>query len=96
MITKVDERYNAGLTIHAGKSTIIEVPFTSNPQPKVNWQFNNQRLPEPTRITEETIYNMTALTISRAKRTDTGTYSVGLENTNGKAILAVKVKVIGK
>lgn len=92
----IDEKYKTGLTINAGKSAIIEVPFTGNPQPKVIWEFNGQQLPDPTRIKEETIYNMTALTISRAKGSDAGTYSVALENPNGRAMFSVKVKVIGK
>lgn len=96
MIGFVDEKYKTGLTINAGKSAVVEVPFTGNPQPKVTWQFNGQQLPDPTRIKEETIYNMTALTISRAKGSDAGTYSLSLENPNGRAMLSVKVKVIGE
>jgi hypothetical protein len=67
------------------------------PQPKVTWQYNGQTpLPDPKRTTAETIYNMTALTLSRVKRSDAGTYSLILDNPSGKATLSVKVKVIGK
>ena len=38
---------------------------------------------------------MTALTISRARRSDSGTYSLCLENANGKATVDIKVKVLG-
>ncbi len=92
----VSDKYKDTLVIHVNKTAIIEVPFTGNPQPSVKWQFNNGRLPDVTRTTDETIYNMTALTISRAKRSDSGTFSLTLENSSGKATLSVKVKVIGK
>ena len=77
---------------------MIEVPFTGNPQPKVSWRFNDENLPEQTRVTVETIYNMTALTIGRARRSDTGTYSVALENANAndKAIFAIDITVVGR
>jgi hypothetical protein len=91
----MDERYKDVLIIHANKSAIVEIPFTCNPQPSVNWTFNGKRLPDPRRTTEETIYNMTALTISRARRSDSGTYSLCLENPSGKATVDIKVKVLG-
>ena len=72
------------------------MPFTGSPQPKVTWTYNNGRLPDPRRTTDETIYNMTALTISRAKRSDAGNYMLTLANSSGKDSLTVKVNVIGK
>ena len=93
---KVSESYAAGLTLHAGKSTIIEVPFTGAPQPNVTWKWNGQQLPDPTRITAQTLHNVTTLTLNRVERSDAGTYNVVLENNSGKATFAVKVKVIGK
>ena len=47
-------------------------------------------------MTHETIYNMTALTINRSERDDTGSYSVVLENPSGKVTATVKVQVIGE
>ena len=47
-------------------------------------------------MTHETIYNMTALTVSRAERGDTGSYTVAIENPHGKVSATVKVQVIGE
>ena len=47
-------------------------------------------------MTHETIYNMTALTVSRAERGDTGSYTVVIENPHGKVSATVKVQVIGE
>ena len=92
----MDDKFADELVIICNKSAIVEVPFTGSPQPKVVWKYNNKSLPDLMRTTSETIYNMTALTISRAKRTDTGTYSLDLENKHGKATVNIRVKVIGK
>ena len=93
---QADNLYSDDLIIQCNKSAIIEIPFTGSPQPKVVWKYNNKSLPDFTRITSETIYNMTALTISRSKRTDTGSYSLSLENKHGSATITIRVQVIGK
>ena len=93
---KLSENYGAGLTLHAGKSTVVEVPFTGAPQPSVTWKWNGQQLPDPTRTTAQTLHNATALTLNRVQRSDAGTYNLLLENSAGKATFAVKVKVIGE
>jgi len=96
VLGKLSENYAAGLTLHAGKSTIIEVPFNGAPQPSVTWKWNGQKLPDPTRTTAQTLHNMTTLTLNRVERSDAGTYTLLLENNAGKATFAVKVKVIGE
>jgi len=96
VLGKLSESYAAGLTLHAGKSTIIEVPFTGAPQPSITWKWNGQKLPDPTRTTAQSLHNMTTLTLNRIERSDAGTYTLLLENNAGKATFAVKVKVIGE
>jgi len=96
VLGKLSENYASGLTLHAGKSTIIEVPFSGAPQPAATWKWNNQQLPDPTRTTAQTLHNVTSLTLNRVQRSDAGTYSLLLENNTGKATFAVKVKVIGE
>jgi len=95
VLGKMSENYASGLTLHAGKSTVIEVPFTGAPQPSVTWKWNGQQLPDRTRTTAQTVQDATALTLNRVQRSDAGTYSVLLENGSGKATFSVKLKVIG-
>ncbi len=95
VIPKLD-KYKDAITILAGKSTIIEVPFSGAPQPSVTWHFNGGRLPDANRTTVETIYNYTTLTINRARLSDAGKYSLTLDNKHGKVTLEVKVKVLGE
>jgi len=97
VVGKLAENYAAGLTLHAGKSTIVEVPFTASPQPSVTWRWNGQQpLPDPTRTTVQTLHDVTSLTLNRVQRSDAGTYSLLLENSSGKATFTVKLKVIGE
>jgi len=89
-------KYQETIVLHTNKSVIVEVPFTASPQPEVEWTYNGGRLPDARRITSETIYNMTALTLSRAYKSDTGDYTLSLKNEHGKASVNVKVRVIDK
>lgn len=84
------------MTMHVGKTLILEVKFNSSPQPKVTWSFNQGRLPDPRRVTSQTIFGMTALTLTKAEVTDAGTYTLLLENEHGKAAMSVKVKVLDR
>ena len=92
----MDTKFKDGMTMKANTSAIIEVPFTGSPQPSVTWNYNGGPLPDIRRTFSETIYNMTALTINRAKLSDAGDYRLTLENNNGKTSITIKVKVIGK
>lgn len=96
MIGSYDSAYKTGITLVAGKSTSVDIPFTAHPQPKVTWQFNNQLLPDPVRIKPETTYNHATLNLNKVKVTDAGQYTLTLENPFGKATFAVKVKVQGR
>ena len=80
----------------ANKSATIEIPFSGAPQPAVSWFYNGGRLPEVNRTTTEHINNFTSLTISRARLSDAGKYSLTLENKHGKATFDIKVKLLGK
>lgn len=92
----VDKRYDETIYLYAGQSTAFEVPFSSNPQPTVVWTFNDGELPDKKRMESETIYNMTTIRMSHVKRTDTGNYTVTLQNDNGKATITIKLVVLGE
>ncbi|CAH1802732.1 unnamed protein product [Owenia fusiformis] len=91
-----DESFKEKLVLKSGTSAVIEVPFSGSPQPKVSWKFNSGSLPDARRIKVETIRNMTALTLSRVERSDSGEYTLKLSNEGGKVELNVKVIVLDK
>ena len=84
------------LTLNLGASTAIEFPFTANPQPKVTWTYNDEKLPDPKRFKTTTITRMTSLTMAKVVLKDAGDYKVTLENENGSATYTVKVIVLGE
>ena len=92
----LDEKYKETVVIKVGSSTVIELPFSAHPMPEVSWVFKKKPLLTSKRIISETIVGMTALTISKAERKDSGTYSLTLQNEFGKATMTVKLMVIGK
>ena len=82
--------------LKAGSSSAIEIPFSGSPQPQVTWKYKGGKLPDTRRFREETIRNMTSLTMSKVLKTDCGEYSVSLENPFGRNILSIKLVVLGK
>ena len=90
-LKKTDEE----LILPVGKSTAIEIPFSSNPMPRITWTFNKTSKPDSRRIKEETIHGMTSLTMAKVIRKDAGPYKVTLENDFGKAELTIKLIVQG-
>ena len=93
--TQVSDRYLEPLVLRAGTSAAVEVPFAGSPQPKVAWMVGGQVLRDVRRVRVETIYNLTTLVISRAERSDAGTYTLSLENQFGTSNLTVQVVVLG-
>ena len=90
------DKYERGLVLKAGEGTVIEMPFTASPQPKVTWKKDNTTLYETRRIKVDTIYNMTAMAIGRAERGDAGSYVIKLENPHGSVTVTINVTVLGE
>jgi len=84
------------VTLNLGASKAIEFPFTANPQPKVTWTYNGEKLPDPKRFKTQTISCMTSITISKVVLKDAGDYKVTLENENGQATYSIKLIVLGE
>ena len=83
------------LTLNAGASHVLELPFSANPMPKVTWTFNDASLPDAKRFKSQTIIGMTSLTMAKVVLKDAGNYKVTLENENGQATFTVKLIVLG-
>ena len=91
----MEEKYKETVVLKVGASTVLELPFSAHPMPEVSWTYKKKPLALSKRLKVETIIGMTALTLSKAVRKDSGTYSLTLQNEFGKATLSVKVIVIG-
>lgn len=83
------------MTIKGGSNAVIEMPFTANPQPKVKWTYNDGKFTDSRRIKEESIHNLTCVTLSKVVRDDSGNYKVELTNEHGSCTFTTKVIVLG-
>ena len=92
----LNKPYEEEVILKTGQSTVFEVPFKANPQPKVTWAFNSGTMLEDKHIEVETIKNLTCVRLLKVHRSDTGEYTLTLENASGKATMTIKLKVLGK
>lgn len=74
---------------------MFEIPFKGNPQPKVIWTFNDGELPDKKRMEVQTIRNMTTIRLGKVVRSDTGTFTLVLDNPVGKATISINLTVLG-
>lgn len=78
----------------AGSSSVFEIPFSGSPQPTAVWTFNEGPLNKAAK--SETIQNMTALTLTKVQRADSGVYGLTMENSSGVATAKITVLVLGR
>lgn len=81
------------ITIGAGKSAIVEVPYSGAPVPKVNWSFNGGRLPlgkamDKPMTAIETVYGLTSLMLRRVDHSAEGKYLVQVGTISSIFIIA--------
>jgi hypothetical protein len=88
--------YEDRLVLRAGSAAAIEIPFNGSPDPTSTWKCKNGKLPDPKRFKTDTIRGMTSMTIAKTVRTDSGKYTLNLENEYGKANFAIELVVLDK
>lgn len=89
-------QYEDRLVLKAGSSAAIEIPFSGSPEPTCTWKYKNSKLPDARRFKVDTIKNMTSMTIAKTVRSDSGKYSLSLENEYGKASFSIELVVLGE
>ncbi|NXS56009.1 IGFN1 protein, partial [Brachypteracias leptosomus] len=90
----IDETVKNLLVIKAGNSIRVKIPFEASPDPVVTWLKDG--LPLTNRAKINTIDGTTQLLVGAAKFTDSGTYTVELQNGLGKReTFSFQVQVTG-
>ncbi|KAE8739414.1 hypothetical protein FOCC_FOCC015100, partial [Frankliniella occidentalis] len=84
------------MTVIAGEEFTITVPFTANPRPKPVWLINSDEVFQDDRIKFDTNDVQTVFTNKCAKRTDSGSYTIQLYNTEGSDSATCRVLVVDK
>ena len=93
---KLDKKYEDTVILHAGKSTIFEVPFQGYPVPEVVWTVDGKEIPRSRRIDIETTAALTCLRLKQAERADTADYSVSVNNELGSVSATIVLVVLDK
>lgn len=84
------------MTVIAGEDFTITVPFHSIPRPKATWTVNGDEIFNDERLKMDTNDNTSTLHNKCAKRSDLGTYTIYLHNTEGSDQGSCRVLVVDK
>ncbi|XP_023314705.1 twitchin isoform X11 [Trichogramma pretiosum] len=84
------------MTVIAGEPFTITVPFVAKPRPRPAWCINGDELGSDDRIKFETNDYETQFINKKAKRSDTGTYTIYLTNELGTDSGSCKVLVVDR
>lgn len=84
------------MTVIAGEPFTITVPFIANPKPKPTWTINGEDVLTSDRIKFDTTAVASQFINKKAKRSDTGNYTIHLTNAVGSDSASCKVLVVDK
>ena len=88
----LDSELRKGITVKAGGSVRIHIPFKGRPTPEIRWTKDEGALTEKTVL--EKAPNFTQLSIDSCDRSDLGNTTLSLTNSSGSVSEFVVVKVL--
>ena len=83
-------------TIKANTRLTYTVPIRGAPRPKVTWEVNGRKVESSDRVDLQTYGKQTILDIPFARRSDTGKYTLTLQNDLGSASASGNVIVLDR
>ncbi|KAF8564968.1 hypothetical protein P879_07292, partial [Paragonimus westermani] len=95
----ISETFEDRITMKAGSSKIIEVPFVSTPKPTIEWTWApapDMRQEQRPRFKPDIVAGLTTLPLSRVRREDSGAFKVTIKNILGEVSQTTFVTVIDK
>ncbi|KAJ8977333.1 hypothetical protein NQ317_018615 [Molorchus minor] len=84
------------MVVIAGEEFKITVPYVATPKPKATWTINGDEIIPDDRIKQETIDIASIFVNKKAKRSDTGSYTIKLTNSVGSDSATCRVLVVDK
>lgn len=84
------------LTVKSGLSINLDINIQGEPPPKVTWLFNGKELLSSQEITIDNVDYNTKLFVLRAKRAQSGKYTIIAKNEVGEDQADVEINVQGK
>ncbi|XP_070200689.1 twitchin-like isoform X4 [Littorina saxatilis] len=93
---KLDMSRIKDITVKAGQEFQIPIPFTGVPKPTAKWELNGNDLEVSPRVSSKLDADKVILAVAKAKREDTGKYTITLKNDSGTETGRVNVNVLDK
>jgi len=84
------------LIVRAGNKINYTVPIEAAPRPTVKWSVNDSKIESSSRVDIQIYNNQVIFEIPFSVRSDTGRYTLTLENDLGKCSASAHVTVLGK
>lgn len=94
---QLDKSFLEDLVVRAGQRICYNLPYEAAPKPNVRWQVNGKPVdPEDTRVHMATYERQILFEIPFSLRSDTGKYTITLENELGSASASANVTVLDR
>ena len=94
---KIDmEAYKDVVTVRAGATLRLNVPFAGCPQPTAEWHRHDVKIHDDDRTKIECHDTRSQLIVRDVRRADGGVYSLTVANDAGRQTANIHVNVIGK
>ncbi|KAL8579176.1 hypothetical protein ACOMHN_010760 [Nucella lapillus] len=93
---KLDMGRVKDVTVKAGQEFQIVIPYTGVPMPSARWDNNGTDLEESPRVSCKLTEDTVLLAVAKAKRDDTGKYTISLKNPSGVETGTINVNVLDK
>jgi len=94
---EIDRKHDKETILKVGTTTLLKIPFVANPPPTVRWFFNGKDIPPgDKRFEADCCDHVTSLKMKNVRRSDTGIYTVDLQNVLGTDNTDIEVVVAGK
>lgn len=82
------------VVVLAGETFNLRVPFSGSPTPHAEWTINDKPAPNDDRVSSEVNAEFTILLNKKAKRDDSGIYTLKLTNSEGSDSASCRVMVV--
>ena len=92
----MNDSFNKTITLKAGTSQSVEIPFICHPAPTASLSFKDGEVRDTARQLVVLDKENTKVSFKNCERRDTGSYSLELKNDFGKASVDIELIVLGK
>ena len=94
---QLDKSFLEDLVVRAGQRICYNLPYQASPRPNVRWQVNGKNIKsDDTRVHMATYEKQILFEIPFSLRSDTGKYTITLENELGNASATANVTVLDR